>query len=271
MKKPSISFRALPALLAGACAGFSLAALAQVAPTDPNVMPGTGPGSGPSTSANTSPSTSPSSTQGVSGPGIGIGAGPSTREVVPMRTAQASSSSTSNAYARDDGYSLLPYTRRGYWGVNLGRADFKDGCGNGAYGCDNPDLGFSVYTGGLFNDWFGMELGYMYTGKADRAGGDTQAQGVNLSLVARAPIGGFNLFAKGGAIYAQTEVSTGVLSDVPSGKRRDWGGIYGVGVGFDFTPSSGVVLEWSRSELRFAGVGGRENVDMTSLGYVRRF
>jgi hypothetical protein len=84
-------------------------------------------------------------------------------------------------------------------------------------------------------------------------------------------MGPVNIFAKGGAIYAQTKVSSDVLSGVPSGKHSGWGGIYGAGVGFDFTPSSGVVLEWSRSELRFPGISDRQNVDTTSVGYIHRF
>jgi hypothetical protein len=128
-----------------------------------------------------------------------------------------------------------------------------------------------VYTGGLFNEWLGMELGYTHTGSAERAGGMTRAQGINVSLVARAPLGAFNVFAKGGAIYGETSVSTGPLSDVTAGKRRGWGGTYGAGVGFDFTPTSGVALEWTRREFLFPGNGGRQNADITSLGYVHRF
>jgi len=246
--KPSFSTcRAVPTLLAAACAGLSLAAQAQVTTTDPNAVPGT--------------------SQPASGRGIGAG------YADPVRTAQSSPSSSagSSAAARDDTYSLLPYTRRGYFGINLGRPDFKNGCGNGVYTCDNPNVGMSLYTGGFFNEWFGMELGYMNTGKADRAGGDTSAQGVSVNLVARAPMGAFNVFAKGGAIYGQTKVSTGILSDVPAGKRRGWGGTYGAGIGYDFTPSSGVVLEWTRNEMRFPGISDRQNVDLTSLGYVHRF
>jgi hypothetical protein len=190
----------------------------------------------------------------------------------PVRTAQASTASRSgSSYASNDGYSLLPYTRRGYVGISLGRPEFKNGCGNGAYGCDNPDVAVSLYTGGLFNEWLGMELGYTNTGKAARAGGNTRAQGVGVSLVARAPMGAFSVFAKGGAIYGQTQVSTGLLSDVSAGKRRGWGGTYGAGVGYDFTPASGVVLEWTRHEFLFPGNGGRQDVDTASLGYVQRF
>ena len=68
-----------------------------------------------------------------------------------------------------------------------------------------------------------------------------------------------------------TKVSTGVLSNVKSGTKRGWGPVYGGGVGFDFTPSSGVVLEWQRHEFRYPGAGGRQDVDNTSVGYVYRF
>ncbi len=199
-------------------------------------------------------------------PGIGYGSGGA------VRVAQAGSGSAGGgSYARDDGYSLLPYTRRGYFGINLGKPEINTPCGTGLYACDDPSTGVSVYTGGLFNDWVGMELGYMNTGKADRAGGTTRAQGVNVSLVLRAPLGAFNVFAKGGAIYGQTQVSSDLLSGVPDGKRRGWGASYGAGVGFDFTPTSGLVLEWSRNEFRFPGRDGRDEVDTTSLGYVHRF
>lgn len=175
------------------------------------------------------------------------------------------------AWNRGDGYSLLPYTRRGYIGLNLGKPEFNSGCGTPLlFSCEDPDIGGYLYTGGLVNDWFGAEVGYLHTGNANRAGGRTSAQGVNLSLVLRAPLGAFNLFAKGGAMYAQTRVSADLLSGVSDGKQRDWAGTYAVGAGFDFTRNSGVVLEWSRYRLRFPG-GERSDVDRTSLGYVHRF
>jgi len=235
-------------LLALAASTLAGAALAQVGTApDPNAQPGT--------------TTPPATTS----PGIGYGS------TSAVRVAQAGSTSSSGAYARDDAYSLLPFTRRGYVGINLGQADFKTSCGTGLYDCDKPKTGVSIYTGGLFNDWVGAEIGYMNTGKADRAGGSTRAEGVNLSAVLRAPLGQFNVFAKAGAIYGQTKVSSNLLSGVPEGKRRGWGPVYGGGVGFDFTPSSGVVLEWSRAELKFPGGDGRQDVDTTSLGYVYRF
>ncbi len=252
----NISNRSLPLLLVAVSAGLSGAALAQTTPADSSAAAGSSQGLGQTTTDSSM---------------IGSRSTAVQNEPVLMAQAPGSAGVGRSGYARADGYSLLPFTRSGYWGINVGRPVFRSGCGNGAYGCDNPNAGVSIYTGGLINEVVGMELGYMYTGKASRAGGDTRAQGVSLSLVGRMPIGAFNAFVKGGALYSETKVSTGVLSDVPSGKRRGLGGVYGAGVGFDFTPSSGIVAEWSRKELRFPGIGGRENVDTTSLGYVHRF
>jgi hypothetical protein len=171
----------------------------------------------------------------------------------------------------DAGYSMLPYTRQGYVGINIGQAKFDTACGIVPYGCDDSKVSGYFYTGGLINDWLGVELGYMNTGKAERAGGRTRAEGVGASLVARLPMGQFNLFAKGGGMYAQTKVSAGPLSGVDTGKRRAWAPTWGGGAGFDLTPNHGVVLEWNRARLRFPGEGDRRDVDTTSVGYVYRF
>lgn len=187
----------------------------------------------------------------------------------PQRDTTAGAMSR-GASAGDDRWSLLPYTRRGYVGINVGRPEFDVPCGAGGFSCDDPEAGVYVYTGGLVNDLFGLEVGYLNSGRAERAGGRTRAQGLNLSAVLRLQSGGFNAFAKGGAIYGQTRVSVGFGSDQAAGVRRGWGGSYGFGLGYDFTPNAGIVAEWSRHEFRFPGTG-RRDMDMTSLGYVHRF
>jgi OmpA-OmpF porin, OOP family len=189
----------------------------------------------------------------------------------PSTTGMPSSSARTAYASGSDGYSLIPMTRRGYAGLNLGRPEYNTPCGAGGFACDDPNLDGYLYTGGLFNDWLGVELGYYYGGKAERAGGRTKAQGLNLSLVARVPLGAFNVFAKGGAIYGQTDVSSGAGSDIVGGRERGWGASYGAGLGFDFSPNTGVVLEWARREFRYPGGGDRRELDSTSLGLVMRF
>lgn len=113
------------------------------------------------------------------------------------------------------------------------------GCGVGGFPCSDSTTSFNLYTGGMFNNYFGAEIGYVNFGKAKHGGG-------------------------------RTEVSASVLSGIPTGKESGWEGSYGAGVGFDLSPRSSIVLEWARHELRFAGVGKRE-IDTTSIGYVHRF
>jgi OmpA-OmpF porin, OOP family len=182
--------------------------------------------------------------------------------------ATAQSSSTGMSSSRE-GWSLLPYTRRGYVGINVGRPDYDLYCRSG-FACDDPSVGASVYTGGYFNDWIGAEIGYIWLGRAEQNGGRTRAEAGNLSLVARAPLGPISLHAKVGALYGRTRVSTDALSLVEGGKKTDWGAVYGVGASWDFAPQSSVVLEWMRHDLKFPNRGNRD-VDMASVGYVFRF
>jgi opacity protein-like surface antigen len=169
-------------------------------------------------------------------------------------------------------YSFLPYTSNGYVGINLGTPNYGSSCGiTDLFSCDDADTGVRIYAGGLFNNWLGMELGYLDLGKAERAGGDTRARGLNFSLVARAPVANtMSVFGKVGTTYGRTEVTADAASGIPSGKESDWGLSYGVGASFDFSRNWSAVVEWERHNFRFAG-GEREPVKMTSLGLKYRF
>jgi len=169
------------------------------------------------------------------------------------------------------GFSYLPYTRHGYIGVNLGRTQFDLPCGVAGFSCDkNSNLSFNVYTGGMFNEWLGLEVGYLYTGKADRAGGSTSAQGVNALLVGRVPLGQFNVFAKAGGVYGRSRVRSSDPSTYYSGTATGGGAAYGGGVGYDFDRNNGIVLEWQRNKFRLSPTG-HPDADTTSIGYVYKF
>jgi OOP family OmpA-OmpF porin len=185
-------------------------------------------------------------------------------------SAAAGGTTAPSAAASDGGYSWIPGTRRGYAGISLGRSDYGTPCGSGGFGCDKPRVAGKVYSGGMFNDYVGMELGYLHMGRADRAGGRTDAQGLNASVVGRVPFGAFNAFAKGGVTYGRTHVSAAAGAGIPTGTGSGWGASYGGGLGWDFNRTSGLVLEWERHDFRFAGLGKRE-VDMTTIGYMHRF
>ncbi len=85
------------------------------------------------------------------------------------------------------------------------------------------------------------------------------------------PLGSsFNVFAKGGGIYGRTKVTSDPLSGVGSGSKSGGGLSAAVGVGYDFTPHSGLVLQWSRNKFQFAAEG-HPNVDTTQVGYIYKF
>lgn len=167
-------------------------------------------------------------------------------------------------------YSLIPYARNGYVGINLGKSDWQAPCGAAGFACDDSGNAVSIYSGGMFNPYFGAEIGYVNFGRMDRGGGRTKAHGVNLSLVGRIPMGRVSLYGKVGTLYGRTDSDVAPASGLTAGKDSGWEGSYGVGLGFDIAPRSSIVLEWNRYDLNFVGTGRRE-ISTTSVGYVHRF
>ncbi len=186
---------------------------------------------------------------------------------VTLAVALLGAAGTAAAQARTTGdrSSWLPGTSAGYVGLNVGRSDYDSACGTG-FGCDDHDTAWKVYTGASVNPWLGVELGYMEFGDVGRAGGTTEAQGLNLSLVGTLPVGeSFRLYGKLGATYGRTKVSAAAGSGVTPGTRNGLGPSIAIGGGFDINRNWTAVLEWERHNLRFPGTG-RRGVMATTLG-----
>lgn len=198
-------------------------------------------------------------------PGSG---GASTSGATMSQTTTQTSTEQRRMYGGDS-FSVIPYATNGYIGINVGKPDWDTPC-TGGFACSDSNRSYNLYTGGMFNEFLGAELGYVNFGRADRSGGRTKAHGINLSLVGQVPLGAVNLFAKVGTLYGRSEVSASPLSGAATGNASGWEPSYGVGVGFNFTPRSAVVLEWNRYELNFVGTG-KHDITTTSLGYVHRF
>ncbi len=203
---------------------------------------------------------------------LALALGASALHAQSTQTPSSSSSATGNYSAYDASRtSWIPYTRNGYMGLNLGRSNFGTSCGTLALRCDNSDTSGHIYLGGYFNPYLGAEIGYINLGDIQRAGGSTEADGVNLSLVARAPLSPtFSLYGKLGATYGRTRVSAAAGSGVASGREHDWGGAYALGASYDFSSNWSAVLEVNRTRLNFAG-NDREWVRSTSIGLQYRF
>jgi OOP family OmpA-OmpF porin len=176
------------------------------------------------------------------------------------------------AWAQSDAASTAwPALSRGYLGLNLGQSDYRLGCNNTLFPCDEKDTSLNLYAGSMLGNFWGVELGYINMGRVDRAGGSTKAQGLNLSLVGNAPLGGsaFGVFGRLGTTYGFTDTSAAAGSGVAAGSENGFGLSYGAGVSYDFTPKLSATLGWDSHDFRFAS--GRDAVRSTSLGLRYRY
>lgn len=170
---------------------------------------------------------------------------------VASALAQSSTSTTGRGMSTsyDGGTSWYAPAGGRYLGVNAGRADFP-GAGTGD--------AYSIYTGGMWSQNFGLEFGANDFG--DNA--DRHAYGFNLSAVGRVPLTpAFSLFGKLGGLYSRTSAA-GV-------KDSGWGETYGVGVDFNFTQNLTAVLQYDRSRVSF--VGDKDHISTTSVGLKYRY
>lgn len=158
----------------------------------------------------------------------------------------------------------------GYIGLGAGasRYDLRSGAGN--FNFDDSDTAIKLYTGAYFHPNLGLELGYLDLGKARRAGGNTSARGINLSLVGRLPLSTqLDLLGKVGSFYGRTNTQGYGGYGMQLGKASGFGLSYGAGLRWAFTPQWSAVLEWERQRLHFAD--RNSDVDTTTLGLQYRY
>ncbi|MBC7468425.1 MAG: outer membrane beta-barrel protein, partial [Ramlibacter sp.] len=123
-----------------------------------------------------------------------------------------------------------------------------------------------ISAGNMVGNFWGVELAYIDMGRISRGAGTTKAQGLNLSLVGKAPIWqSIGVFGKIGTTYGRTETSALLGSGVNNGSDRGFGLSYGAGVSYDFTPRLSATLAWDSHDFQFAG-SSRDAVRSTSLG-----
>lgn len=151
-----------------------------------------------------------------------------------------------------------------YWGVGLGQSRMNLPSGV-LFPSESRDTSWKLTVGKPLGNVFGAEVSAFDLGKLARGGGQTQAQGVSLNMVARLPVDRFALYGKLGATYYRTDVTTAVLSDVTAGRVSGWGPSAGVGVSYDLTRSTALFAEWDRHRMSFAG-DDRRDVDNGTVG-----
>ena len=94
-----------------------------------------------------------------------------------------------------------------YFGAGVGATHF-----NGLNKIEGVNVGeedaaaANAFVGYNFNEYFGSELGYQYTGRGNTDGNRYESQGATLSGIARLPLGNdFSLFGEAGAYWGHTD------------------------------------------------------------------
>jgi opacity protein-like surface antigen len=130
--------------------------------------------------------------------------------------------------------------------------------------CADTDRPAQLYSGTMIGNFWGVELGYLDTGRIARTGGEARAQGLALSLVGKRQLApSVGIFGKIGPTYGRTET----LAFAPGriGSDRGFGLSYGGGLSFDFTRRLSATLAWESTDFPSV-MGGREPIRSTSLG-----
>ncbi|MGE5523998.1 MAG: outer membrane beta-barrel protein [Rhodospirillaceae bacterium] len=179
-------------------------------------------------------------------------------------------SSNPPATSSPKGY-YMPYERNfwSYAGGAIGRSDYDVGCRAG-FSCDSHATGLKAFAGGKFTEYSGLEASYVYLGNAERAGGDTWGQGINLSLVGTVPLGqSLGLNGKVGAIYGWTKTGGAAAPGFATGRDHGLGLSYGLGLTYALSRNVDLRLDWDRYRLKFTT--GRDDVDLGTVGVAFKF
>jgi OmpA-OmpF porin, OOP family len=166
----------------------------------------------------------------------------------------------------------LPGTERSYLGLNLSRANRQLPCAGISLLCDDTDRSMSLHAGKMVGNFWGVELGYLDTRRATLGSSLPGAQGLNLSLVGKAPLSRtFGVYGKFGTTLGRSDTSMLGGSGVTApGYDRGFGLSYGAGVSLAFTPKLSATLEFESNDFRFAGSPGSP-VRSTNLGLQYRY
>jgi hypothetical protein len=161
----------------------------------------------------------------------------------------------------------------GYVGLSGGPSDFsRQGGGNGLFSREDHDTAYSLAMGNYFlSPNLGMELGYTNFGEVSRGGGNTKAEGINISLIGKLPMGAnFNLLGKLGTTYGHTDVSSQPLSGVTGGSESGFDWSYGVGAELVINPQWSALLQYDEHYMKFAGTSA-DRLTTTTLGVRMHF
>jgi OmpA-OmpF porin, OOP family len=159
---------------------------------------------------------------------------------------------------------------QGQLGLSLGKSRVSLPCTGIAFLCDDRDRATQLAAGPRVGGFWGLEMSHLNLGNvAHAAGAATQAQGLNLSLVGKAPLGqSLKLYGRVGTTWGRADTSANAGAFALR-SEQGFGFSYGAGLSYDITPRLSATLEWDSNDFRFGG--GRDPVRSTSLGLQFRY
>ncbi|NCO01294.1 MAG: OmpA family protein [Epsilonproteobacteria bacterium] len=182
------------------------------------------------------------------------------------------------------------YSLGWYMGANIGMSATKideetitQNLTNPSYTDHNRNLGYKLFGGYAFNNYFALEGGYFNLGTFDYSlttsggtlDGEIEVMGINIDAVALYPLTeNFSLFGRVGAHYAQTKdtfLSTGTISVADNNPDKNALNYkFGAGVQFAITDAMDIRLEAERYRINDA-VNNDGDIDLYSIGLTYRF
>ncbi|MBX3623141.1 MAG: outer membrane beta-barrel protein [Rhizobacter sp.] len=172
-----------------------------------------------------------------------------------------------------------PAQAQAYVGASAGQSQFELDC-SGALACDQRGAAYKVFGGYKVSHNFALEGTYYRQGKAHFAAtdaslgevtGDYRGEGVGVFAMLIAPYSNkFSLFGKLGVVHARVDLEArSSLAGADQHSEQHASVAWGMGAGYDFTPSVGVRVEFERSRVKF--LGDKHDVDMVTASALYRF
>jgi len=146
-----------------------------------------------------------------------------------------------------------------YLGAGAGVADFEDNVefqDLGDVELDDDSTAYKFFGGYRATEFFGVEGGYRTFGEADAGPFTVETDGLDVSAVGFLPIGPMDLFAKGGMILWNTDVSGGLPGDDGEDLTYGVGGQLNVGSLFFRLESEWFELDFPEDTQMISGSVG---------------
>lgn len=149
-------------------------------------------------------------------------------------------------------------TEGGYIGGSIGQIQIKDYCSAVSEPCEDSVLGWRIFGGYAFNEYFAAEVGGTYADDFDRATLSVRYRALDVGIRGRYPVNDLvALSARGGLAFQEFDIDAADFSDSP----KDADILYGVGVEVKSLDGVSGRLEWYRTggALDFIAVSAAYN------------